>query len=282
MSKALRCYVPCINIHSLVPVCLGQGPDFWPKSCPFTTNASPSDAELRGAHRQKAARDPKYIVRRGGSSGAVAVCFISPQGIPAFPSLGPAALRSLHLPRELPVHPWVSSSAAKAPARVAGDPLVPSTGSSIPLRGPGAQGMGCHSATLFCPRASDQSAAALSGAPSPAVPCPAKPPFTGNSLCQFSAAGSCLKAAGCQASCRLRYCLSSRSPHKGSIKAERPIFALWLLRQKNPRLLPGKLRVGGGRCGRGGEGKHLAFPQMHGAYVLLFTTLDRLRGRNDF
>lgn len=33
---------------------------------------------------------------------------------------------------------------------------------------------------------------------------------------------------------------------------------------------------------RGGEGKHLTFLQMHGAYILLFTMLDRLRGRNDF
>ena len=110
MSKALHCYVPCINTHSLVPACLGQGQAFWHKCCPLTTNTSSSDAEVHCTHERKAAYDPKYIImmRRGGS-GAVAVCFTSSQGIPAFPSLGPAALRSLHLPCELPEHPQVFS-----------------------------------------------------------------------------------------------------------------------------------------------------------------------------
>lgn len=44
-----------------------------------------------------------------GASEAVAVCFISSQGIPAFLSIGLAALRNLHLPCELLENLWVFS-----------------------------------------------------------------------------------------------------------------------------------------------------------------------------
>lgn len=105
MSKASHCYVPCINTHSLVPVCLGQGQAFWHKHCPLTKSTSPSDAEVPCKHKRKAAYDPKYIImmRRWGS-GPVTGCFISSEGISAFPSLRPAAL--MLLPCKLPEHPW--------------------------------------------------------------------------------------------------------------------------------------------------------------------------------
>jgi len=108
MSEALHCSVPCINIHSLVPLCLAQGQAFQPNCCPFTMTTCPRDAEVHCIHERKAAYDPKYIVMmRKGGSGAASVCFNSSQGIPAFPLLRLAALRSLHLPCELPEHPWV-------------------------------------------------------------------------------------------------------------------------------------------------------------------------------
>lgn len=61
-------------------------------------------------------------------------------------------------------------------------------------------------------------------------------------------------------------------PSQRQHKSRKECFALWLLHQKSPQLLPGKFLV---------EGKAaLHFSAMHGVCVLLFKLLSRLRGRN--
>ena len=75
-------------------------------------------------------------------------------------------------------------------------------------------------------------------------------------------------------------------PSQRQHKSRKAYFALWLLHQKYPRLLPGRLLVEGDAAVTDGRGSTSLFGgcilSWTGVYVLLFTTLYRLRGRNYF
>lgn len=75
-------------------------------------------------------------------------------------------------------------------------------------------------------------------------------------------------------------------PSQRQHKSRKAYFALWLLHQKYPRLLPGRLLVEGDAAVTDGRGRTSFLGgyilSRAEVYVLLFTMLYRLRGRNDF
>lgn len=282
MNEALHCYVPCINTHSFVPVCLGQGQAFWPKCCPVTTNTSPSDAEMRCTHRQKAAYDSKYIVmliRRRGS-GAVAVCFISFKGIPRFPHSGrqpsgactyPASSLSVPgfsavLPRHLPVScgiPWYAAQASLFP-------------SSDRVRRRWAAIQRCFSALSL-----SSNCCSITRYPEPggAVSCRA--------LIHWELTLPVQRRRELFEGCGLPGILSAQvlsvlpQPSQRQYKSRKAYFALWLPHQKYPRLLPGKLLVEGGAAVAEGRGSTSLFGGCTGS-TLFCSRCSTGSGRNYF
>lgn len=198
------------------------------------------------------------MMRKGGS-GAVAVCLIGSQGIPAFPSLGLAALRSLHLPCELPEHPWVSSRhlpvSRGIPWYPAQAPLFPS-GDRVRRRWAAVQ------------RCSFGSEPRIKGPQRYVVPEPGGA-VSSKALIHRELTLPARSRRELFEGCGLPGILSAQvlsvlpQPSQRQHKSRKVCFAFWLLHQKYPLL---------GGC----------ILSQTGVYVLLFMMLYRFRRRNDF
>lgn len=108
------------------------------------------------------------------------------------------------------------------------------------------------------------------------MPCPAKPRLT------LPVQPHCLELfEGCGLPGILRVQVLSVLPESSQRqhKSRKEDFALWLLHQKYPHLLPGKFLVEGDAAATEGKEAPL-FSAMHMVYVLLFKLLNRIRGRN--
>lgn len=212
-------------------------------------------------------------------SGAVTICFINSQGIPAFLSLGPTALRSLHLPCE---HPGFSAGThlchVGRPGTQHGLLYSP------PVTGCAGDGLCFSDAISALSLGSKGHSGYVVPEPGGAVSCQAlihweltlpvqsrREPFEG---------------------CGLPGVLSAQVlsvlpwPSQRQHKSRKENFALWLLHQKYPRRLPGRLLAEGDAAVADGRGSTSLFRgrilSRVGIYVLSFMMLYRLRGINDF